>query len=268
MTQATDKVERFTLWSAIKDLGWFPLLFAVAVGGPSILAILESVLVEHQLVPTLQWIVDGYSRIMAVLGAIVEPIVQPALDWINARLGWELRVDPVWRPMFALNMIIIGAILRAGLREGDGGGAVAFGTVMIPAAMAGALVAGLLVAKSGWIAQGVIAAVPFITFGALATLQDASARGEVGWTASMYLLGTALSFALGAALSLVPSLTNAGGLFALGGAVFLFGVLCVVSGVVEGVMYNSRIGLMILGGFAAAGLVLGADNALKALGNI
>jgi hypothetical protein len=117
------KPEKLTLAEALKDLGWFPLAFAVVVGGPSVLTILQELFVNHKLVPALQWIVDGYQRIMAALGAVVEPWVQPAIDWVNARFGWQLVLDPVWRPLFALTMVIAMGDARTRWRGGDHGGA-------------------------------------------------------------------------------------------------------------------------------------------------
>lgn len=155
------KPEKLTLGEALEDLGWFPLLFAVAVGGPSILAILEQVLVNHQLVPALQWIVDGYNRIMTVLGAAVEPLVQPAIDWVNARLGWSLTLDPVWRPVFALCMVLVMAFVRTSIRHGNIAGAFREGCPIGVGFLVAALMIGIFAAGPGWPAQGAVAAIPF-----------------------------------------------------------------------------------------------------------
>jgi hypothetical protein len=48
----TDKPERLTLGEALKDFGFFSMLFAVTVSGPSVLSPLQAVFVDHKLVGT------------------------------------------------------------------------------------------------------------------------------------------------------------------------------------------------------------------------
>lgn len=111
--QETQAPEQITLGDAIKDLGWFSWLFAIVVAGPSILSILQAVFVEHRLIAAFQWIVDGYNAIVSVLGAVIEPLVQPLINWLNEQLDWRLTLHPFWRPAFVLGMIGVGAKFRA-----------------------------------------------------------------------------------------------------------------------------------------------------------
>jgi hypothetical protein len=262
--------EKLTLGEALKDLGWFPLLFAVVVGGPSILAILEQVLVSHQLVPALQWIVDGYSRMMAVLGAAVEPLVQPPIDWMNAWFGWSLTLGTVWRPVFALCMVFLMALMRTGLRSGNVARAAINGGLLGTWLLAVALLIGLFSAGAGWLAQGAVAAVPVAMFGFALTAIWAA---DGNWRAVRFALAkfgavSLVLFAIGAGLSFVPNLAQSAGLFVLSGAVALFGAYFVSDGLSDRNRDFSRIGLTTLGGFVAAGLILAADFTLKALGAV
>lgn len=274
------KPEKLTLWEAIKDLGWFPLALAVIVGGPSILAILEEVFVKHQLVPALQWIVDGYNRVMAVLGAMVEPLIQPAIDWINARLNWSLTLDPVWRPLFALAMVFVLGLARAAWREGAQGQAVGVALGMGLGALLGAVLAGIVPSDGGWWAQGLRAAAPVASFLSLWGLTIAVRqinRGnaeETGPSIIFYLyffLSTfvyaGISFALAAGLSSWPDLAAGAGVIALGWVIAVLGIWFLSLGLSgDGDRYQTRVGLTILGGFIAAGMTLAADFGLKALG--
>lgn len=261
------KPENLTLWGALKDLGWLPLAFTVIVGAPSILAILESVFVNHQLAPALQWIVDGYNRVMAVVGAVVEPLVQPAIDWVNARLNWSLTLDPVWRPAFALGMVFALAYMRTGLREGSVGDALVSAALTL-GFLTAALLTGLLAAGPGWLAQGAVAAVPVAMCGlVLAALDASSGDWRSARDAAVFFGGLAVfSFAISAGLSFVPGLAQGGGLLVWGGLIALFGVGFALLGLSKGNRVSTRVGLTMLGGFVAAGLILVADWGLKALG--
>jgi hypothetical protein len=206
------KPEKLTLGEALKDLCFFPILFAVAVGGPSILAILEPVLVNHQFVPALQWIIDGYNRIMAVLGAAVEPLVKPAIDWVNAWLGWSLTVYPVWRPVFALCMVCVMAAVRNGIREQNLADAAGGGGLLTIGCLAAALPIGLFATGDRWWPPAGTdgASSSFAEFGVIV----------LGW------------FASGAGLSIVPGLAQSGGLIALGMGVALIGAISAWYGLV------------------------------------
>ncbi len=270
------KPESLTLWDAIKDLGWFPTALALFVSGPSILAISETVFVDHQLVPALQWIVDGYNRVMAVLGAVVEPLIQPAIDWLNSRLNWSLTLDPVWRPLFALGMVFVFAVARSWWRREYRGEAVGVVIVVGFGALSGAVLAGVLPSDGGWWAQGLRAAVPVAILMLLFGLTEAVSelgRGS-GNPGEVLRLGVGfvlflglLAFPIGAALSYMPGLSATAGFLTLGGIVAAIGVAALAFGrSTAGIRFGARFGLTILSGFVTAGLILGADWALKALG--
>lgn len=64
----------------------------------------------------------------------------------------------------------------------------------------------------------------------------------------------------------MPSLSQSGGVIVLGGAIAVLGAVLFWSGLIGGDRVATRFGLTALGGFVAAGLILAADFALKALG--
>jgi hypothetical protein len=98
------KPERLTLDDALKDFGFFYALFVFLVSGPSWLSLLQMVFIEHRLVDALQWIVDGYNQIVGVLGAVIEPLLQPAINWLNGAFDWRLVLMPHWRPLALLSL--------------------------------------------------------------------------------------------------------------------------------------------------------------------
>lgn len=64
---------QLTLLAALKDLGWFSGIFATVVGAPSILAIIQAVFIDYNLIPLLQWIVDGWNQLLYFLSMAIEP---------------------------------------------------------------------------------------------------------------------------------------------------------------------------------------------------
>lgn len=264
MTDETQP-EKLTLGDALKDLGWIPILFAVFVGGPSLLAIIESVVVDHQLVPALQWLVDGYQRVMTLVGAIVDPLVQPIIDWLNQRFGWHLTLDPVWRPVFALSMITFIALLRTG----EFGATIqeVLISLSFPAGLfAAALCVGLLMRENSWVAQGAIAALPPSFIFSVVILVGGSGKSFQAKLSALlfFFLLLLFLFAIGAGLSFVRPFQHASGLVTLGSFIAASGILFLRWGLRDNDRDLSRYGLTTLGGFFSAGLILAADWAIEA----
>jgi hypothetical protein len=251
---AADKV---TLGDVLKDLGWFWGIFAFVVGGPSVLSILQAVFVDHRLIAGLQWIIDGYNGVMAVLGSVFEPLVRPLVDWLNAQLHWSLTLQPHWKPLFVLAMLFVTGLARGVWREGQHAMAIQFSATGVVAALAGALIAGLAPLSAGWWVQGLAAAIPtalvmiaFLIFGTF----DLTSLAVIGMI-------SAATFVIGAGFSFMPGLGRGAGILSLATLVMLAGVwFCSAQDAPL-----KRTGLTILGGFIAAGLILLADVAVKAL---
>lgn len=269
------KPAHLTFGEGLKDFGFFSMLFAVAVSGPSVLSLLQAVFVEHRLVDALQWIVDGYDNIAGVLGAIAEPLIRPMIAWFNEQFGWSLVLQPHWRPLFVLAMVLVIGLLRTVF--GDSGVAMLiwYATVLTISAAAGAIVSGLLPIAGVWYMQGAAAAAPLLfvllSFGLGWTIEEA-VQGKKDPAAGIRTMTRAIAmpsvivFTLGAALSFVPGLSSGAGILALGITVLVIGVWLFRMGMTSGQSFICRYGLTVLGGFLAAGLILGADAALKAYG--
>lgn len=259
-------------WDALRDLGWFPTLFTTVVGGPSLLALLQIVREGFRLSAPLQWIVDGYTALTAEMAAWIEPLIAPAIAWINGLLGWQLVLHPHWRPLFLLGLVAVVALVRGNwstrFRASLILEAAQFAVMMLIAA----LLAGLVPLGDDWWAQGLIAAIPVATFfvlvGFLSAAQflaagrRAEAKSEVRIIAGVGapLLGL-IVFALSALLSLV---VTGAALWSIALAVAAMGLFMLRSGLAGGDVQEARTGLVMLGGFVAAGLILAADAALKA----
>lgn len=273
------KPEKLTLSEASKDLGWFPMLL-VGLGGFSILTILEQGVFRQpfELVQIFQWPLDGYHRVMQLLGAIVEPLIQPRIDWVNSRRNWSLTLDPVWRPLFALCMVFVMALIRTemrtkvrtarGIQDDIDLSQFTIAALIGAASFVAAIFLAVFASVAGWIAQGAIAFVPVVTV-ALIFAIPVGLTGD--WIQALGILSgfgaiALVFFAIGAGLYFAPGLSEGAGLFALGALIALLGAVSVRVGLITAHRYFTRLGLTILGGFVAAGLILGADFGLKALG--
>jgi hypothetical protein len=271
MATTSDANARLTLGEALRDFGWFGLLFTTVIGGTSVLALLETVFVEHKLISVFQWIVDGYGRMATVAGAVVEPLMRPFVQALNAQLHAHLQLGPHWRPLFILSMVLVVGLVRSAWRSREYGEAV-FGLIFIGAgALLGALVSGLMPMSGAWWMQGLSAALPTLTLFSFFGLAGAMSGGDPGDRTPIVpaivfvLIASALAFALGAGRSFAPGLGAGAGVVALGAIIALFGVGFLWLGLATNDRGDAALGLTTLGGFASAALVLVADVAVKAL---
>jgi len=265
-----DDEERLIFADTMRDLLWFTALFSAVVGGPSILSILQTIFVEHRLVDALQWIVDGYDAVVAVLGAAVEPLLVPLIAWFGGLFGWEMSLQPYWKPLFLLAMLPVTSLARmardvSGFKLRDA----AATAVRVMAALAGAVAASLLPLDGGWWVQGLAAALPIaLVSGAIA----ATLSGDE-WYPGVSMLAivagfaalAAVAFACGAALALQTALGFGAGLLALGGVLMVVGAGFALMGFRDADTVHGMVGVTLLGGFVTAGLILAADAAIKML---
>jgi hypothetical protein len=255
---SNDAEQKLTFWGAVKDLSWFTQIFAAAVGGLSILSILEMIFKDHRLIPALQRIVDGYHQLTAVMAAVVEPIFAPVIAWVNATLGSHLVLYPHWRPLFLLGMVFLAAQARVSWREGNYRGLISSGTTTFSWLVA-VVLAGLLPLTGSWWQQGLIATISLATM--LFCLDFiATDTPSIG----LFLAYVGLPFLITAALSRVPAFAGVAGMITIAGVVISLGVFGGLMGHKSGHLAGVRFGLTTLGGFVTAGLILAADAAVKA----
>jgi hypothetical protein len=268
---APEAKRRLTLGDALQDFGWFALVFTMVVGGSSVLALLETVFVEHRLIALFQWIVDGYNRIATVVGAMMEPLLQPMVDWLNAQFGLRLELAPHWRPLFILGMVLVVGLARSAWRAGHKRDAVLAILVIGAGALMGAVVSGLMPLTGGWWAQGLAAAAPttalFTFFGAAAALSggEPADRTPPQVAALFIIVAGVVAFVLGAALSFVPGLGAGAGVVGLAIIVAVFGAGFLWGGLAGNDSNDATLGLTILGGFVSAALIVAADLIVKAM---
>lgn len=269
---STGDAPRLTLWRAIGDLGWFYGLFSAIVGAPSILALLQMVFVEHTLEPALQWIVDGYSRIVGILAAYLEPLLRPILDWINAELNWTLALQPHWTALFVLSWIALAADVRSNVHAGVNARAATYGIIETICTALGVLAAGLMPLVGPWWAQAIMAAAPyvFLRLGYALCMVVKSAvtregKPHIAFLAALrqHILGSAAVFVGAAVLSIV--LSRGAGIIVFGVAILLTGFNAFRGGLRLGDRSAARYGITTMGGFLVAGLVIAADAVLKEL---
>lgn len=168
---SSERIETVTIPSALRDIGWIPLLFSTIVGAPSILALLQMAL-EFDLTSSLRWIVQGYNALTEVMGRVFEPLILPVVRLVGTLLKIDLSLYPHWRPLFLMGMVVATSITRAALPTNDRLASFLLWMLMATGALIGAVVAGLAPPDSGAPAQLLFAASPF--FGivvAVASLQ-------------------------------------------------------------------------------------------------
>lgn len=264
-----DAKEKLTLREAVKDFGWLPLSLISIGGGMALIDIAERFVLEGlTLITPFQIVLDGYHRITNLLGAIVEPTAQAALDWINARCRWSLHLGTHWRPIFVLAMVVVLANWRFASRLWGWLEGTAFIASRGLAMLLVAIVVGLAPLTSSWWGQGLVAAIPAATLVAAWTISSvvesttyAGANVTVlSWwsfareSRRSLLLGL-VAFGLGAIIALVMRPTGSG-ILALTGVIAFEGARTVALGLSVADASIIRLGLAIVGGFIAAGLIL------------
>jgi hypothetical protein len=267
---------QLTLWEALKDFGW-PSLSLISIGGGlSIIDIAERVVFDGlTLITPFQIVLDGYHRVTDLLGAIVEPQLRAFVDWLNDQFNWHVQLQPLWRSLFVLGMVLVIGLVRTSWRSGAWGRSILSLIVLGLGAFAGAVMVGLLPLAGGWWAQGLAAGAPLallmLAMGTATAIYDLS-RGTLAGRS--YFLGAVQiaavlgvsAFALGAGLSFLPGLAGGAGVLILCGGVALLGAVLLFTGLRDADRSNSRTGLSMLGGFVAAGLILLSNWVMLVLG--
>jgi hypothetical protein len=266
--------ERLSLWGALKDLGWLPLAL-MGLGGLSVIDILESAIVRRDLdlVSPLRWVLDGYARLTGLIGAIVEPALAPFISQLSEWLHLKLALQPHWRPLFLLGLVFasgMGRTMDEDTNQAPGGHLV-FAACAALAAFAAAVVVGLMPLGGHWWMQGLAAAAPAalltLSIPAATVIDDARRRRKSETGDAVFLSGVVavFAFALGAGLAFAPGIGDGAGVAGLALFILLIGLLLSVIGLREGERLLARWGLVTLGGFVAAALILLANAALRFL---
>lgn len=285
-------------WAEVKgrldDIGAVPATLGGVIGAPSILSLLQSAYAAQGLSAPLQAIVDGYNQGVATVAAFIEPPLTLVVTGFGRLFGWDIDVHAHWRHLFVLCTIYLLAQVR--IRRSEKGGLRYWVDLPVAAlfALIGCLAAGTISPSGGWWAQGLIAAWPLSMFwfgqAAANIVEHEFARTFAGFergrgfsyalgyvgAGSAIALGRAgrdllivvppyfvIGFALGAALSFVPMIGDGAGVAALAVFAIIAGAHFLRIGVSQGQRYLTRLGLTMLGGYAAAAIVYGIDVVLK-----
>lgn len=263
-------LEKLTLWKAINDLGWAFLLFATVVGAPSVLQIGQYAFPTFRLTPYFQWVVDGWHQITDLMAAMLEPSIQPAIDWLNRLLDLNVVLNPVWRPLFALSIAFVASLVRSSVRDRDYLLAVLLLAIGCLGSLLGSVLAGLTANIGGWFAQGLVAGLPILCVGLLLSAGAEIQTLTLGFMASLegYLLALGvgcIGFCVAAVLALVPGIETNSGLLVVMGTMTLAGAAVLWVGLSIPDTAISRLGLTILSGIVAAGIIVVVDTATKTL---
>lgn len=285
-------------WAQIKkrldDIGAVPATLGGLIGAPSILSLLQSTYETRDLSTPLQAVVDSYNQGIASAAAIIEPALTPLVAWVGRMFGWEVYLHTHWRHLFVLCMIYLFAQLRIRRTEKSGLRNWTDLPLGMLFALVGCLAAGMISPKGSWWAQGLIAAWPLSMF----WFGQASAnmvghefvrtfagfeRGRgLSYTLGYVVAGSAMAlgsagrdllivvppyfiigFVMGAALSFVPVIGDGAGVSALAIFAIITGVHFLRIGMRQNQRYMTRLGLTMLGGYAATAFVYGIDTVLK-----
>lgn len=268
--------KHLSLKEALEDFGWLPLTLLSIGGAISLIDIAELLADGLTLITPFEVVLRGYRRVTEAIGALVEPHMQPFIKWLSAAFDWELQLQPFWRSLFVLGMLFVLGIARAQWRGGQWGRAILYAIVMGLGVLAGSVAAAMLPPAGAWWVQGVMSAAPLaliciplgIANAVLELCVPPSSLAEA-WRKfvtqfQFAAIFGALGFAAGAGLSFL--LGEGAGPMALGAAVAGIGAILLSGGLSDADRDLSRMGLAMLGGFVAAGMVLISNWALLALG--
>ncbi len=296
---------RLTLLAALKDLGWFSGIFATLVGAPSILAIIQAVFIDYNLIPLLQWIVDGWNQLLYFLAMAIEPGAIWIIQIINNIIDFNLDLHAHWRPIFALSMVLVMPSVRQVWGQGRNTRAFLFLIIYSFTALTASITVGLfspsepemlisqlinaftLSTEAGWIDSFVwslianffvICALTGSAVGVLIIYEP----GEYGeklppMSAFIYYLISIFLFPFIFILNLnwflgIDIFSLGFGINGVQVAILMLGLLIawtgmryIRSGFSGNYIGRVRRGLSILGGFVTAGLIVSADAILKLL---
>ncbi|MGE0625569.1 MAG: hypothetical protein AB7I04_24065 [Pseudomonadales bacterium] len=271
---------------SLSDFSYVPALFGAVLGTPSIVSLAQAAFDAGNLYAPAQALLDSYNDGLHVVSRVIEPLVLPAIERFGSWFGWNLVLAPHWLHLFVLCLIFMTAQVRTRRQESVR----ASGFVDIPflffGALIGCLLAGTVPPTGGWWAQGLIAGLPlFFAWFAMAAanlfpdeigalLAEKPERPGLGFTvgytgAAVFFGGLramrkllivtppyfGLGFLLGAGLSIVPWLGERAGIAGLAAFCTFAGVHFLRTGLKRRSSYDLRLGLTLLGGFAAAGLL-------------
>lgn len=266
--------ERLRLRVARKDFFWLPLTLISIGGGLALIDIAERVVFDGlTLITPFQIVLDGYHRVTALIGAIVEPWFEPAINWLSTCFDWKVHFQPHWRSVFVLCMVVVMGILRAYTNWGQWGRATLGCVLMSSGALGAAIVVGALPLAGAWWVQGLIAAVPvfmlLVTLGMFISISSLLGRADVSkllaFVRTLTLITAVLCaalFGLAAVLSFIPPIARSAGMLTLAASVAAIAAALIFAGHPT---VTGRAGVVMLGGFVAAGLILLSNWAVIAL---
>jgi hypothetical protein len=263
--------DKLSLREALDDVGWFWLTFASAVGAPSILALLQMVFVEHRLIDALQWIVDGYNDILARLSREVEPFLRAALDWLGSLFSVRFDLQPHWRPVFILAMLLPTSIGRTMWSDEKYVRAIVVAAPLMLAALMAAIVVGVMPLEGSRLSQGFAAGLPIFLLMFVAGLVTMQLEGKgqrhfwdvLGINLLSSLIFGGVAFVMGvAAYEVLPGVGRGGGLIGLAYCVFMVSIPIMI-GDYDRTQFRVRITLF--GAFLTALAIIAADALIKLL---
>ena len=271
------------------DLGYFPWVFGVVFGAPSIVSLVQAAFATGDLHAPIQGMIDAWNAGLRVLSAFIEPAFRLFLDWLNRLVGWRLELGPHWRHLFVLSMILVAGFARAEFRGGAASAPLVLSRLVqaLPVVLIGSILAGLVPLRGSWWAEGAIAALSLATlwlgmalsFPESFAIAVESARASISafsrrlrlpppvsplLVLSLALAGLASgAFIFAVALSFLPWFRPGAGIVFLGLYVIAVAFFALIHGFRIDRLFNLRLGLAILGGFLGAGLIFLADWSLR-----
>lgn len=281
---------RSTERSGATLLSWFPLAYASLVGGPTIASLTLAILNGEPLSAPIRSALESYKVLSELATILLQPALLLAAQGVIAVIGGDVEMNPQWKPLFFLGSIPIIGLCRLYLWDGNRRQAALVSFVLGITLLSVALGVALVPERSHWISQGLIAFIPVfgltLLYGPTIVQNDrllVIMSGGRGFLAVLMLLFSmpvalaagAAAFAVGAILAKAEIHSSFAGIISFMAFLLVFAWWNIRTGrnyrlsslararkIGES---NFRLGLLLMGGFATAALLLIGDFVISAI---
>jgi len=148
------------IYESINIVGKNKLIFAAILGALTWLNLIQYVFGDLQLNIIFQYPITWFDKILTIFVFPVELAVIKLIDFFNLKFNLSLELNPLWRPIFFSQWIIIFSAARGIFDSGEKTQALIAALITAFSLLLSVLVIGILPTNSSWWVQGGIAVLP------------------------------------------------------------------------------------------------------------